>query len=199
MQRRSVSRSAITSNPMHNDLTDLLPLERRAALLRGYVMRLAVVAVWFVTALAVVSAVLLVPTYVFLSESVRSKEAHLASIESTLSVTNETALSSRLSTLSHNAEALIALSDAPSVSTIVRSILALSRPGITLSGFSYTPAEEKTPGVVKLSGTALTRAALRSYQLALSGSALVLSADLPVSAYAKDVDIDFAINVTLVP
>jgi len=184
---------------MHNTLTDLLPPERRSALFREYLMRLGVVIIWFVTTLTLVSMVLLLPTYVFLSGSIRAKEAHLANIESTLSSTNEVALSARLTALSTNADALIALAHVSSASEIIRSVLALSRPGITLSGFNYTPAEGKTPGTVAVSGTAATRAALRSYQLELSAAKAILSADLPVSAYAKDVDIDFTIIVTLAP
>lgn len=184
---------------MHNDLTNLLPLERQNALARDYFMRLGVVAVVCITILALVSMVLLVPTYVFLTGSARAKEAHLATIESTLSGANEVSLSARLATLNRNATTLSALAHLPSASAVIRSVLVLSRPGITLSGFVYTPAEGTKLGTLALSGTALTRDALRSYQLMLQGASFARSADLPVSAYAKDSDIMFTISVTLAP
>jgi hypothetical protein len=184
---------------MRDDLTNLLPPERQSALSRDYFIRLGVVVVGFVVALTLASMVLLVPTYVLLTESTRAKEAHLATIESTFSSTDATALSARLAALNKNAITLSTLAQRPSASAIIRSVLAISRPGITLSGFTYTPAEVKKPGTLAISGTALTRDALRSYQLALQGAPLALSADLPVSAYAKDSDITFTITVTLAP
>ncbi len=183
---------------MRNELTNLLPVERRRTLAREYYLRLGVVIMCFVTALTLVSMVLLIPTYVLLVKNSAAKEAYLVSVEATISATSEVSLPVRLATLNSNAETLSALAHAPSVSAIIRSILAISRPGITLSNFSYTPAGTK-PGTIAISGTATTRDALRNYQLALSGMSSVRSADLPVSAYAKDSTIPFVITVTLAP
>lgn len=179
--------------PMRNEPTNLLPIERRRTLAREYYVRLSVAVVSFVTALALVSIVLLIPTYVLLAEGARTKEAHLISIESALSSTNEATLSTRLAALNSNAATLSALARAPSVSATIRSALAVSRPGITLFGFVYTPA------TLALSGVAATRDALRGYQLALSSMSFTRSADLPVSAYAKDSNIPFTITITLAP
>ena len=198
MQRRSALRCAMTY-PMHNDLTNLLPPERQNALSRNYFLRLSVIIVWFMTSLMLISAVLLLPTYLLLTGSAGAKEAHLATINSALSASNGEALSARLAVLSDNAATLSALAHTPSASVVIRSVLALSRPGITLSSFSYVPADGTSPGTLAISGIALTRDALRSYQLALSGASFVHTADLPVSAYAKDSNIAFTITVTLAP
>ena len=184
---------------MHNELTDLLPPERQSALLHDYYFRLSVIFALLVSILVLISATLLLPTYVFLAKSAGTKEARLASIESALSSADEKELSARLAALTRDAAALNALADIPSASGIFRTVLAVSRPGITLSGFAYTPAGDKAPRVLILSGAAATRDALRSYQLALQGASFALSATLPVSAYAKDTDIAFAITVTLAP
>lgn len=184
---------------MPNDLTNLLPPERRRALARDYFLHLGVVVVWFMTALVLAAALLLVPTYVFLAKSSRAKEAHLANIESTLASSDGTALSARLAALTNNMGALVALARSPSASAITRAILAIQRPGITLSGFAYTPADETRPGTFTISGTAATRDALRTYQLVLQSAPFARSADLPVSTYAKDSNIDFTVTVTLAP
>ncbi|MBU6388429.1 hypothetical protein KGQ72_00925 [Patescibacteria group bacterium] len=184
---------------MRSNRTDLLPPERRAALARDYLLRLSVVSVLFVTALLLVAMLLLVPTYVLLVGSQSAKEAHIATIESTLSSSNGTTLSARLTALSDNAATLSALAHLPSASAIIRSVLAIARPGVTLSGLAYTPPAGKNSGALALSGVAATRDALRSYQLALQGTPSILSADLPVSAYAKDSNIAFTITVTLAP
>ncbi len=184
---------------MHNELTNLLPLERTRALSRDYMLRVGVIAALLVTILAGAAAVLLVPTYVFLTGSANAKKIHLAGIESTLFSADETALSSRLAALSSDAAALVALSNVLSVSSVAREMLFIARPGITLSDFSYTPAPGKVSGTLTLSGSAETRAALRNYQLALQEAPFATSAALPVSAYAKDADIAFTITIILAP
>lgn len=184
---------------MNNELTNLLPPERQRELSRDYILRLVVVAAVLATALTLSAAVLLIPTYVFLNGSANDKKVHLARIESTLSSTDEAALSARLSALSTNSTTLTALSNATSVSAIIREMLAVSRPGVTLSGFSYSPSAERGSGTLVISGFSATRDALRNYQLALQKAPFVFSATLPVSAYAKDSNIPFTITVTLSP
>ena len=184
---------------MPDERTNLLPEERRRALRRDYFLRLGVVSIVFLTLLTAVAAILLLPTYVFLTESAHTKEARLAGIESTLSSSDQAALSAQLAALSDDAATLEALASAPSVSTTVRNVLAISHPGITLFNFAYAPPTSKSPSIFAISGMAATRDALRSYQVALQGAPFALSADLPVSAYAKDTDIPFTITMTLTP
>jgi hypothetical protein len=184
---------------MYNELTNLLPPMRRRALRYDYFIRLSVIGMILLTSLLLASSVLLLPTYVFLIESARAEKTHLASIESTSSSFDEAALSAQLAALSKSAATLSALAGARSVSATMSAFLAISRPGITLSGFVYSPPTGKNPSTLAISGIAATREALRSYQLALEGAPLARSANLPVSAYAKDTDITFTITVTLSP
>lgn len=179
--------------------TNLLPPERRRAFDRGYWIRLTVVAIVLITILTLFAAVLLAPTYVYLRSNGDAKKAQLVNLESKLSSSDESVLLTRLNTLSLNATTLIALSKRSSVSDIMRSVLAVSRPGITLFGFSYTPVQGKIAATFTISGLSATREALRAYQLALEEIPTVRSASLPVSAYASDVDIAFTITATLIP
>lgn len=184
---------------MHNELINLLPPERQLALSREYLLRLGVVAAILLIALTVAAAMLLLPTYIFLSQSAVAKESHLMSVESLLSASNESSLSAQLANLSSDVAILTAFGNVPSASATLRTALAVPRPGIILSGFVYTPAVLKKPGTLVMSGAAVTRDALRRYQLAFSGASFVSTANLPVSAYAKDTDITFAISLTLAP
>jgi len=184
---------------MNDELTNLLPPERQRALSREYRMRLGIVAVLLLTSLAFADGLLLLPTYVLLTQSAAAKQANLANVESVLSSADEKALAAHLTALSNDAVTLIALGKTPSASAILRNVLATPRSGITLLGFSYTPAASKIPGKLAISGTAATRDTLRSYQIALQGAPFTDTADLPVSAYAKDADISFTIIVTLAP
>ena len=184
---------------MRNELTNLLPIDRQRALYREYLVRLGVVSLSLVIVLTFIAAVLLIPTYLFLASIAHTKEARLASIESTLSSSEEEDLSVQIETLSENATTLSTLSNGVSASGLMRSLLTIARAGVTLSGFIYTPAVDKNAGTLKVSGIAETRSALRAYQLALSSAPFARAADLPVSAYAMDNNIAFTITVTLIP
>lgn len=182
---------------MSNSLTNLLPSVRQRKLVREYYFRFGVVIIAAAIILIGAAAVLLMPTYVFLVGSAQEKEARLAHIKTTLSVSDEAALSTRLKALSNDAAALIALSKKPSVSGAARSVLEVSRPGITISSFSYTPGS--TSNTFLITGTAATRDTLRTYQLALQAMPGATSATLPVSVYAKDASIPFTITISLAP
>lgn len=198
MPPQSVS-PCVTIPPMPDELTNLLPLERSRAISREYHFRLGVVALSFVSLLLLSAAVLLIPTYVFLVRGANVKEAQLAHIKSVLSASDEAALSARLTALSDDAKALMALSDKPVVSKIMTAALAVSRPGIVLSSFTYTPATGKNPATFALSGVAATRDSLRNYQLALQDAPIASAASVPVSAYAKDANIAFTVTLVLEP
>ena len=160
---------------------------------------MGVVGIVLISALMLVATMLLVPAYVLLTKSTSAKEARLTSMEAALSSEDEKELSARLAALTQDTATLAALRDAPSASGIMRSVLAVARPGVTLSGFVYTPTADKTLGTLAISGTATTRDGLRNYQLALQNAPFARFATLPISAYAKDTDIAFTITITLAP
>lgn len=184
---------------MNRELTNLLPPERQQSLFREHILRMCVVAVVLAIALTLVSAILLFPTYVFLSKSYAIKESRLVGIESAISSADGTAFSARLSALSGDVEILAKLGSAQSASEIIRTALAIPHPGVALSGLAYSPAAGKNSGILAISGTAASRDSLRNYQMALQSAPFSASAVLPVSAYAKDSDIAFTITVTLAP
>lgn len=183
---------------MSDNFTNLLPPSRQRALVSEYHFRLGVTLGVLFSILVLVATILLMPTYVFLSSSASTKTIHLVDIKST-HAPDEILLSNRLNALSQDAATILSLSNGPSVSKIISSVLTVSRPGITLSGFGYVLGSGKNKSTLTVSGSAATREALRGYQLALQGTPLALSASLPVSAYAKDTNIDFTITITLAP
>lgn len=184
---------------MREELTNLLPPDRQRIVARDYRIRFGVVIIALLIILTLAAAALLVPTYILLMMSVKTKEARLAEVKSTVPSTDEAVLSARIAALADNIVALKALASVPSASATVRAVLAVPRPGIRISGFTYAAAVEQTPGTIMISGTAAVRNALRDYQVALQSAPFITSADLPISAYAKDTDITFTITVTLAP
>lgn len=184
---------------MTDGLTNLLPIQRQHMLVREYYLRLGVVMMMCVIVLTVAAAALLVPAYVFLTVGAHTKQDFLATMIPTLSDAESVALSARLTALSDRVATLTALSSTPSASGIVRSVLALPRPGIALSSFAYTQSAGKNPGTLELSGTAETREVLRNYQLILENAPFILSAKLPVSTYTKDTNLTFTVTLALKP
>ena len=184
---------------MPAELTNLLPQERQEGIIRDQRIRFGVVVTIVGILLCSSAGVLLVPTYVLLSENARAKEARLAELKSKLTSSDEVTLAQRLSALSGDAAALSSLAALPSASGVLRDVLAISRPGIVLYDLSYAPKAGKTPGQLTLTGVAATRDALRNYQTTLQAAPFATSASLPVSAYAQDTDTPFSITVTLAP
>lgn len=184
---------------MPSELTNLLPPERIRALTHDYWLRLGVITAWFVTALVLAAAVLLLPTYLLLAKTAEQKHGQLASLQSSFSSADEVALSERLAILSVRTDVLGRLEEKTPVSQIMRAVLQESHPGIALSGFSYLPAVDGVAPLFDVKGTAVTRSALRAYQLALQRASFATGATLPVSVYAKDNDIPFTISITLAP
>ncbi len=181
------------------DLTNLLPHARRRLLAREYCLHLGTVVAFLLGGLFLSAAALLMPIHAFLVGSASSKEEYLASMKASISFSDEMALSNRLIALSSAATVLTELSAKPSVSTVMRSVLAVPHPDIALSGFDFSAAENKNASTLVVTGTAATRAALRAYQLALENASFARSVDLPVSVYAKDTNISFIITITLAP
>lgn len=184
---------------MHNQTINLLPWDRQRAVRRDYGIRMLVVGIICTNALILSAAALLVPTYVLLAETIRTKQVKLASVESVSVATTESSISMRIDTLLAQMKALVALSKESAISDIFRNVLDVPHPDVSLSGFSFSEKNTKGDRSVSISGIAKTRDALRNYQRSLSESSFIRSANLPVSAYAKDSNIDFIINVQLAP
>lgn len=181
---------------MPKELTNLLPSERERMLARGYYLRLVVVGVIFVILLVVAAGILLIPTYLFLTNSIHANTLQLATVDAALASANEKEISARFAALSGAATTLTTHAKVPTASTIIGGVLAVPHGGVALTSFTYSPTNGKSPKTVSISGIAKTRDALRTYQLALQGASGVASAVLPVSAYAKDADISFNIILT---
>lgn len=186
---------------MTDNLTNLLPPEHQRTFLRIYFMRLCTVFISFVITLTLIAIVLLLPTYVLLSSSLRGEEARLASFESNLDPTDGADISKRIYAISNNLKSLASLGSEPSVSAILRTALAVPHKGIYLSGFSYVPVigvpPSQRPATLVISGIAKSRADLHEYEKALASAPFAVSTNLPVSTYAIENNIPFSITIIL--
>lgn len=182
---------------MQDELTNLLPSERQRTLRKSYLMRFGIVTCWLFSALVIIAMALLLPTYFYAMQAVEATRDHLSELTSANKGPDESVVALRLSALSIDAERLSALKNAPTASSAIRAILAVSHPNVQLLGFSYTPKNAKGVRTLAVSGSADTRSALRDYQIALESNPLVENTQLPVSTYAQETDIAFTITLTL--
>jgi hypothetical protein len=184
---------------MYSELTNLLPEDKTRAIRREYFLRLLLIAVLVLTVVVIAQMVFLLPSYLYEHELVATRSSELQALSSNLATAQEQQAQTQLSALKSGADFLLGLGKAPTVSAAMRAILAVSRPGITLSGFAYGQVDANPSSATRtlqLSGIASTRESLRSYDSALAALPFVSSADLPISDYAKDSKIPFTITLT---
>ncbi len=181
-------------NMAHNS-TNLLPEERRRSLRQLYFLRLAVVAVSVLIGVVVVHGILLLPSYLYLHTQVDEREAALATLTSSLAGGEEKEIGIRVARLEEDAAYLARLATTPKASAAVAAIIAVPRPGVRLTGFSFAPKDGAEPQM-SVTGIAQTREALRRFEQVIGNEPYVTSTDLPISAYAKERDISFTILIT---
>lgn len=181
---------------MESRLLDLSTEERARAFRRDYFFRLATVVALVATVLLVVHGVLLLPAYFDLMQAKGNAENRVATVNERLASSGDREIIERLAVLGTQTDHLAKLGATPSASTVIKSILALPRSGISIYGFSFSPASGKTPGQLRITGMSASRDALRSYQSILATLPTVSGVDLPISAYAKESEIPFMLTIS---
>jgi len=142
------------------------------------------------------SGALLVPSYLYLQEEIQSRELKVATLDASLASSEGREANARLTALVQNSSYLARLATTSTATASIRSVLALPRSGITLSGFSYSPpARTGVDGRLIIDGVASTREALRTYVQVLGKIPSVTNVDLPISVYAKENDIPFTVSL----
>jgi len=180
---------------MSLELTNLLPPERLRALRGLYFLRLATVAAVLLSGVALVHGVLLFPSYLYLHQQTREREASLAALSARLAGSEEQEVSARVAALTQDATHLARLASTPTASAAISAVLEIPRSGIRLTGFTFAPVKDQAVAMT-VSGVASSRESLRAYESALAAEPYVSSANLPISAYAKEAEIPFTISLT---
>ena len=181
---------------MSSELINLLPRSRARAFRRGYFVRLATVALLLVALLVLLHGVLLVPTFLYARGEVARDRQQLALLDTSTQTSEEQEITARTNVLKGTVGYLTRVANVPTMSAALRAVLLVPRPGIALTGFTYTAPTGTGQPSMQLTGKADSRDALRNYVSALGQLSFVTSADLPISAYAKERDIDFTITLT---
>lgn len=181
---------------MSRELTNLLPHTRVAAFRRRYFLRVASVALILLCVLVVMHALLLLPSYFYARDQVRQHREVLGTEWAVAELSEEQEVEARKKLLAATVADLAKLEKAPAASDAIRAVLAVPRPGVAISGFTFVAPAGSGNAKLGITGMAASRDSLRQYVTALGQLPFVTSADLPISAYAKEADIAFTITLT---
>jgi|CXWL01.1.fsa_nt_gi Tfp pilus assembly protein PilN len=187
---------------MSLELTNLLPANKIRAFKRLYFIRLITVVLFMSFLVLCAHTLLLLPSYLYSASQADEKQKQIDGLNASLQTTEEKEAKSRVATLQETVTYLGRLEKTPVASDLIRAVLQAPHEGVRLSGFTVntgtTPSTTPRMGV---SGIAASRDSLRLYVLALEQLPFVTSAELPISAYAKDSEIPFTISLSgpLVP
>lgn len=183
---------------MSHDVTNFLPPDRIHAFKRGYVLRLTTVVLGLFIGVLIAHGILLVPSYVYTTDRFVRLTAEMQMLSLAMEDRANENVSARLQSIETTGATILQSVTTASASAVLAQVLAVPRPAIALSGMSVDVAKEKG-GMhkMRITGIANTREALRSYYLALTQLPSVSGVDLPLSAYAKDTDIAFSMDVQI--
>lgn len=159
-------------------------------------MRLAAVACFLVALLAIVHGILLAPSYLYIKQQINLREDQLAAFAASAGKTEDKEVQGRLAVLETNAKRLIAQNERPTASAALRTVLAAPRTGIRITGFTYGPSANAEMRKMTVKGVAANREVLRSYVQVLDAIPSISTVELPISAYAKERDIEFMLTLT---
>lgn len=181
---------------MHPELTNLLPADRKRALRRDYFIRVVVVSAYLLALVLTVHGLLLIPAYLYLGQEIAHRESQLAVVQNSASTLENKEIKARIDILETNAARLISQNGRPTASRAMRAVLEAPRTGIRLTGLTYGAAATPEARKMSLKGVAANREVLRSYVQAVEALPSVTKAELPISAYARERDIEFTLTLT---
>lgn len=184
-------------------MLNILPIEEKKKNLKEYRLRLTVVALSLLSALALINVALLAPAYF----SAFSKEAGAR-----LEIQNFTGKSAADAAREEDA-ARLAVADVTkklnlflgaSTSTAARSIpsetlgkiFALKTPAIKISSAFYDATPDREQFII--TGNSLDRDSLALFVDALKKDGAFTTVELPIRSYVKSTDIDFSMTLTRV-
>ena len=176
-------------------MLNLLPKDQKNKMTREYRVRFWVVACALFLAGEIISLVLLFPSYL----TTQTRINILNSQSAGLKAQNITAESSRLSNIVQQTNNYLSVfnssSTSPGVVTMIQDIVDMRGDAVRISSVFYRINNGQQQIVI--SGRANTRQSLLDFVKKLKSQPGVVSADLPVSDFAKAQNIDFSINVLI--
>lgn len=175
-------------------MINLIPPKGHKAAKYEYYLRVAATFCFLFSGVFILLVVAMIPTYVLVGAQIDAFETEKQQL-----VESSTALTSADAEVKLTKEILAQfkrLPERPESSAIISEILSVAPAQISFTSFIIS-AHEKTVDSVQLRGQAPTREALADLKRDLEGSDMFEKAEVPIADLARDVDVPFAITVTL--
>ncbi len=177
-------------------MLNILPTEEKKKVIIEYRIRLAVVSIFAVGALAIASAVLLFPAYMLAISKNNASNEQLSGLEKKYGDSSqEKELGAQIRDI--NTKILLLLSgettDKLTPSQTVANIINLKGSDIKISSLMYETMTSQER--VVLTGTASDRDSLALFVETLKKDPTFTSVSMPISSYVKSENIDFSIVI----
>ncbi len=172
---------------------NLLPKTEKETIRREYHIRLAVVSLWLLFAVGIISSALLLPSFLLSLEKERTAQQHFDALAK--SVERKSAADSDAVLKGAKSRLALMSREAPKVflHELLMLIVSIKTDRISLTNFSFTePVEGKRE--IAIAGVGKDRSALLSFVKALERTGLFEKVEVPISNFAKDTDIDFEVR-----
>lgn len=178
-------------------MINLLPPAGHAILKREYYLRVGATVCFLLGSVCILLTIALVPTFVLIRAQINASAAQMGG------TTEESAntfarVEGDAKTAANVIAQLKAIPQSILPTTIIEAMQDLALTGIQFKTFSIT-----APGGVitqfQVTGTAATRTSLIQLTQRIEESDMFMKADVPLSDLARNVDLPFAITVTLTP
>lgn len=178
-------------------MLNLLPKIQKKKIIREYQVRFWVVALALTFTAEIISLILLVPPYITAETRINILNAQSASFLAQ-NVTIETSKLGNIVQQTNNYLNILNSSSTPtSAVEALQNIVNMPGVAVRMNSFVYTTQNGQQQIVI--TGTASSRQALLDFTKKLKNQPGIVSADLPVSDFAKSQDIDFSITILANP
>ncbi len=176
-------------------MINLIPPAGYTVLKREYLLRISASFFFLMAVILFILTVSLAPTYILTSAQIADYETRINNVEDEAAIFAEAErqvgeahmVLTQLQTVGHTIH----------TSDILREIEHIAPTGITFKNFYVSTGALNTAQTVQVQGIAPTREILIRFKNVLEDSALFEKAEVPIADLARDVDLPFAITVTL--
>jgi hypothetical protein len=170
----------------------LLPQQQRKLLYRQYRTRLLIVILLMSTSLAIICAIMLLPSYIYLSFSHASLEGQMSQVEKKVKEKSNKGIMTVLGGIQSNLS--IIKPDETEIVDTIKKVINDMNTGISITSFTYNYGSKNNSSLT-FKGVAKTRSELIDFTKELKKEIGFTGVDLPISNLAKEVDVPFNITV----
>jgi Tfp pilus assembly protein PilN len=173
---------------------NLLPEKDKKKLWREYTFRRVIVSLFFIAVIGLVILIFAAPSLILSISKQNEVIRRIDALKQSTLFNESDSLNRKLTTESLKIRALKPSNSSVTVAELVKTVIARKGEGIRIKNISYSRNPDGQSSI-NLSGVAQDREKLLEFTQSLESEGWFEKADLPVSSFAKDQDLDFSILI----